>query len=76
MWEFQEKWLIAYKCRFVGYTHIHTFSRWIYNKESGMVFNLILVTRDIEVHSSVLQKENLIKIRPLKWYSTFFFRVY
>ena len=37
-----------------------------------MVFNLILVTRDIEVHSSFLQKENLIKIRPLKWYSYFF----
>lgn len=70
--ELTGKWLMAYKCRSVWYTHIRTFSRWICNKEFGMAFNLILVRWDIEVHSSILQKENHIKIRPLKWDSIFF----
>lgn len=38
-------------------THTRIFSRWICNKERvWVIFNLILVKWDIEVHASTLQK--------------------
>lgn len=52
--------------------HTHTFSKWICDKEFGVTFNPSLVKWGIEIHASILQKEKLIKIRPLEWHSNIF----
>lgn len=67
-----KEWLMAYKCRFIWDRHTHSVDGSVTKKEFGVTFNLILVKWDIEVHASILPKENLIKIRPLEWDSSFF----
>lgn len=63
---------ILIKCRFVWDSHTHSVDGFVMKEEFGMTFNLMLVKWDIEIHASTLQKEKLIKIRPLEWDSNIF----
>lgn len=63
---------MAYKCRFIWDTHTHLVNGFVIKKEFGVTFNPSLVKWGIEIHASILQKEKLIKIRPLEWHSNIF----